>query len=130
MSSLAQLTATPRQDPRPLESLAAALTILENQWISLRDDPRRVSLEPGSRVDYLKRLDRWYTTAMPRDKAALLSLINDYGEAEGFGGVWAVLVARCEDACEKSEQLEQLEVAGNSHVYFAGGPRVREGFLR
>lgn len=129
MSSLARLTTTPRREPKPLQFLAAALTVLEDQWISLRDDPRRVSLDPRSRVDYLDRLDRWYTTAMPRDKAALLSLIDDYGEVEGFGGVWSVLVMRCENACEKWEQLQQLEVTGNLHVYFAGGPRVRENFL-
>lgn len=123
MSPTTKSTATLQCCPTALTSLITSLLALENQWISLRDDPRRVCLDPESQVDYLRRLHRWYTTDLPRDKAALLTRINYFRQTEGGRVDWESLVRRCQEACEKWEEMEQLEVLGNVHVYFAPGLR-------
>lgn len=122
--SCTTLPATPVLGLQTLASLISAISELEMQWIYLRADPGRVSLSPQSQADYLRTLHHWYTIDMPRDKAALLTRINDLTDIEGAGGVRASLTQKCWDACEQLEQLEQLEVVGNVHVYFVGGPRT------
>lgn len=137
-----------------LADLESSVEGLEKQWERLRDDPGRVSPIPEAQTKYLKRLHRWYTIEMPRDKATLQKRVNEYW-AEGLGLewlhlsvqllpsldecglqilkpqigacnlLWAKLPPRCFAACEKWDELVQLEVPGNVHLYFASIPLER-----
>lgn len=128
-----------------LDALTASVVALEGQWQHLRDDPRRTSCDMQLEVPYLAQLEKWYTVDMPGTKAALRARIVNFWKS-GCGEAWqnlqlgldgaalqqlapeikkcnrkyASLLPRCEAACELWDQLVQLEVEGNNHVYFVG----------
>lgn len=138
-------TATKDQVLRELNILSAGITALEQQWKQLRDDPRRTSRDIPVEAQYLAALHKWYTVQMPATKAALRVRIDSFWDI-GPGEAWRTMLAgldeparialvseirecdarhaglraRCEAACEVWDQLVQLEVEGNNHVYFAG----------
>lgn len=132
-----------------LGKLETSVTALESQWETLRDDPGRVSHDQAQRAVYLAKLHQWYTIDMPRTKAALVQRINQFWEGEGANS-WRTLskrllprlrqevlgelmseknvyevrcaswLPRCHAACQVWDDLVQLEVEGNHHVYFVG----------